>query len=126
MRYLLDTDHISIIQRRSGDPYQRLRDRINHYDPTDFGLCLISFHEQSLGANNVIQNAKTVVAIVSGYELINQILQGFFTSPVVSLSSALAAPIHSIGLSGTGKAMYRYQENAIAQIRSLIKLFQNC
>jgi tRNA(fMet)-specific endonuclease VapC len=59
MRYLLDTDHISIIQRHSGEPYRRLRDRMSHYASSDFGLCVVSFHEQSLGANNVIQNAKT-------------------------------------------------------------------
>jgi tRNA(fMet)-specific endonuclease VapC len=57
MRYLLDTDHISIIQRRSGDSYQRLRDRMSQYPATDFALCVVNFHEQSLGANNIDQLA---------------------------------------------------------------------
>jgi tRNA(fMet)-specific endonuclease VapC len=90
MRYLLDTDHISIIQRRSGETYQRLRDRMSQYPSTDFALCVVSFHEQSLGANTIIQQARTASEVVSGYQLLHDILQGFSTTPVLALDPAAA------------------------------------
>lgn len=56
MQYLLDTDHISIIQCRSGEAYQRLRSRMGQYSAQDFAVCVVSFHEQSLGANKLFKN----------------------------------------------------------------------
>jgi tRNA(fMet)-specific endonuclease VapC len=90
MRYLLDTDHISTIQRRSGDSYQRLRDRMSQYPATDFALCVVNFHEQSLGANNIIQKARTPSEVASGYQLLSEILQGLAAAPVLDLDQTAA------------------------------------
>jgi hypothetical protein len=57
MRYWLDTDHISIIQRRSGDAYQRLRDRMSQYPAADFALCVVNFHEQSFNKLEPLQKS---------------------------------------------------------------------
>jgi tRNA(fMet)-specific endonuclease VapC len=90
MRYLLDTDHISIIQRRSGEPYRRLRDRMGRFSATDFAVCVVSFHEQSLGANDVIQKARKPLGIVSGYGLFSEIVQAFSLMPVLDMNVAAA------------------------------------
>jgi tRNA(fMet)-specific endonuclease VapC len=90
MRYLLDTDHISIIQRRSGQPYQRLRDRMSQYPASDFALSVVSFHEQSLGANNIIQQARTPSDIASAYQLLSEILQGFSRASVLEMDQTAA------------------------------------
>jgi tRNA(fMet)-specific endonuclease VapC len=57
MRYLLDTDHISFLQRRSGLEFTTLAARIAQHSPTDFALSIVSFHEQVLGAHNFINRA---------------------------------------------------------------------
>lgn len=67
MKYLLDTDHISFIQRRSGREFAKLTDRIAQNTPTDFVLSVISFHEQILGAHTFINRAQTKEEIVRGY-----------------------------------------------------------
>ena len=48
MKYLLDTDHLSIVQRQSGPAYARLRTRIVQHPLADLAFSIISFHEQVL------------------------------------------------------------------------------
>jgi tRNA(fMet)-specific endonuclease VapC len=59
VRYLLDTDHISFLQRRSSVEFTRLMSRMDRYSPEDFALSAVSFHEQTLGAHNFINRAQT-------------------------------------------------------------------
>lgn len=90
MRYLFDTDHISVLQCKSGESYLRLIDRISRSHPDDFALSVVSFHEQCLGANTLINRAKTDAQIIVGYGLLNEILQGFAFAPVLKFDPAAA------------------------------------
>jgi tRNA(fMet)-specific endonuclease VapC len=40
MKYLLDTDHFSILQRKSGPEYGRLAAWMVHFTPLDFACCV--------------------------------------------------------------------------------------
>jgi hypothetical protein len=77
VRYLLDIDHISFLQRRSGPEYAALADRLTTHLPEDFALSVASFHEQVLGAHTFIIRARTTADTVRGYALLLEILQGF-------------------------------------------------
>ena len=44
MRYLLDTDHISILQRQAGSEFTTLRMRMAQYPQTEFAFSIISMH----------------------------------------------------------------------------------
>jgi tRNA(fMet)-specific endonuclease VapC len=94
VKYLLDTDHISFIQRRSGREFAQLTERIAQNSPTDFALSVISFHEQVLGAHTFINRAQTKEEIVRGYNLLLQTLQGFSLAPVLPFD---AEPITIFG-----------------------------
>jgi tRNA(fMet)-specific endonuclease VapC len=59
VKYLLDTDHISFLQRRSGPEYVALVTRIAQYAPADFAFSVVSFHEQVIGAHTFISRART-------------------------------------------------------------------
>ena len=83
MKYLLDTDHISCIQRRSRKDFQRLKSRMDRYSCQDFALSIISFHEQTLGAHTFINRAKNNDEILKGYTLLREILQDFSKFPVL-------------------------------------------
>jgi tRNA(fMet)-specific endonuclease VapC len=63
MMFLLDTDHISILQKQSGPEYTRLIARIVQVPPADPAFCIVSFHEQVLGCNAYI--ARSQIAIES-------------------------------------------------------------
>jgi tRNA(fMet)-specific endonuclease VapC len=87
MRYLLDTDHISFLQRRSGLEFETLSNRIAKYSLTDFSLSIVSFHEQVLGANNFISRARTNKDLMRGYNLLSETLSGFAAAPVLQFDA---------------------------------------
>ena len=57
MIYLLDTDHVSILQRRSGVEYLNLSSWMASLNSSDFACCVVSLHEQVLGAHKYISQA---------------------------------------------------------------------
>jgi tRNA(fMet)-specific endonuclease VapC len=77
MRYLLDTDHISLLQRRSGAAYSTLLLRISRLPVTDFALSIVSFHEQVIGAHDFINRAKSPEDLRRGYVMLGEVLDGF-------------------------------------------------
>ena len=91
MKYLLDTDHISFLQRRSGPEYAALAARIARHSSADFVFSIVSFHEQVLGAHGLISRARTTANVIRGYILLSEILQGFMAAPVLPFSAAAAA-----------------------------------
>ena len=91
MRYLLDTDHISFLQRRSSLEFTNLTARISQHSPADFVLSIVSFHEQVLGAHTFINRAQTKSDIIRGYTLLLETLQGFSIAPVLLLTAEAIA-----------------------------------
>ncbi len=43
MIYLLDTDHLSILQRKAGAEYARLSAWMAGFTPADFACCVVVF-----------------------------------------------------------------------------------
>ena len=99
MRYVLDTDPISFLQRRSGSEFNRLTMRMARHAIADFALSVISFHEQVLGAHSYINRARTNADIVRGYTLLLETLQGY-TYDIKSIS-IYAATKERLSNSGT-------------------------
>jgi tRNA(fMet)-specific endonuclease VapC len=66
VKYLLDTDHISILQRQAGSEYVTLLMQIAQYPSTDLACSIISFHEQILGCHTYISQARRVEDVVRG------------------------------------------------------------
>lgn len=91
MRYLLDTDHISILQRRSQPEYRVLRARIAELSPADFGFSIISFHEQTLGCHTYINRARSSGDAVRGYAMLARVLEDFAAAPLLPFDSNAAA-----------------------------------
>jgi tRNA(fMet)-specific endonuclease VapC len=75
--FLLDTDHLVILQRQSEPGYGRLRAAMSKYASTDFFLAIVSFHEQVLGANAFIAQATTNDAVIRGYQMLELCLIDF-------------------------------------------------
>jgi tRNA(fMet)-specific endonuclease VapC len=89
VKYLFDTDHVSILQRRSGLDYAALAARVAIHPAADLVFSIVSFHEQVLGAHSFITQARTAAQTIRGYELLADVLQGF--SGVLVLPFDLAA-----------------------------------
>ena len=60
MKYLLDTDHISILQRQTGPDFARLSARVSREPRIDLGSSVVGLHQQVLGCHaylNRLRNA---------------------------------------------------------------------
>jgi tRNA(fMet)-specific endonuclease VapC len=70
VKYLLDTDHVSVLQQQSGPAYSALSARIAMHSPTDLALSIVSFHEQVLGCHTYINRARGAAEVVRGYSML--------------------------------------------------------
>jgi hypothetical protein len=49
MPYLLDTDHLVVLHRRTQSAFDRLTTHLRQHDPSEIFVSAISFHEQMQG-----------------------------------------------------------------------------
>jgi tRNA(fMet)-specific endonuclease VapC len=125
VKYLLDTDHISFLQRRSGSEFTRLIIRMGQHPPDDFVLSVISFHEQVLGAHNFINRARTNTDTVRGYALLSETLQGFAVSPVLPYDTQAIAVFDELREQQVRVSTMDLRIAAIALSRNLVLLTRN-
>jgi tRNA(fMet)-specific endonuclease VapC len=81
--YLLDTDHIGFLQRPKSPEFGRLVQRMSLHPATAFFWPIISFHEQVLGANAYIHQARSIANLCRGYEILEEVRQYFPSIPVI-------------------------------------------
>ena len=91
MRFLLDTDHISILQKQSGQEYTALMARVAQVPRADLTFCIVSFHEQVLGCHSYLARAKTPTAVVRGYQMFDRVLSAFAAAPVLAFDNHASA-----------------------------------
>jgi tRNA(fMet)-specific endonuclease VapC len=91
MRFLLDTDHISVLQKQSGHEYAALMARIAQVPRADLAFCIVSFHEQVLGCNVYIAQAKSPADTVRGYQVFDRVLSAFAAAIVLPFDNNAAA-----------------------------------
>ncbi|MEH1792335.1 MULTISPECIES: type II toxin-antitoxin system VapC family toxin [unclassified Nostoc] len=125
MKYLLDTDHISFLQRRSGLEFTRLTARMGQHSSADFALSIVSFHEQVLGAHNFINRARTNADMIRGYALLLEILQGFTTAPILPFDAGAIALFDQLRSQRVRVSTMDLRIAAIAISRNLVLLTRN-
>ena len=94
--FVLDTDHIGIIQWQNEPAYSRLSARIEQHSATDFYFPIVSFHEQVMGWNAYISKARTTEAVVRSYLKFQTILTDFQAAQVLPFDSAAGARFDSL------------------------------
>ena len=88
--FVLDTDHLGILQRQTAPQSGNLMRRISQYPEGNFFVTIVSFHEQVLGWNAYLARAKDSSGTVRGYSKLEGILGDFARSQVLSYTSAAA------------------------------------
>jgi tRNA(fMet)-specific endonuclease VapC len=125
MRFLLDTDHISILQRQSGSEYAALITRISRVPRSDLVLCIVSFHEQPLGCNTFIARAKTPNDVVRGYEMFDRLLSTFAAAPVLPFNKSASTVFDALVASHLQIGTMDLRIASIALSRGLTLLSRN-
>jgi tRNA(fMet)-specific endonuclease VapC len=125
MKYLLDTDHLSIVQRKAGAEYLRLSTWMAQASAQDFACCVISLHEQVLGAHNFINQARGSSGLVRGYELLERLPRDYLSFALLPFDN-MSATIYDrlLGLNLRVGAM-NLRLASIALSRSLTVLTRN-
>jgi tRNA(fMet)-specific endonuclease VapC len=87
----LDTDHITLLQRATGQAYVTLRGRMAQYPLAELAFPIISLHEQVVGCHTYINQAPTTADLVRGYAMLTIVLSTFTRAPVLPFDAAAAA-----------------------------------
>jgi tRNA(fMet)-specific endonuclease VapC len=88
VKYLLDTDHISVLQQQSGHAYTALSSRIALHPRADLVLSIVSFHEQVLGCHSYINRARAAADVVRDYRMFGRLLGDYAATTILQFDSA--------------------------------------
>ena len=83
MVVILDTDHLTVIQRRAEPAYSRLRTRLSKLSPNTVKTTIVSFEEQMRGWLAVISRAHSLQTVVAAYQRLQALLRFFSEIPVL-------------------------------------------
>ncbi|NET40338.1 MAG: type II toxin-antitoxin system VapC family toxin [Cyanothece sp. SIO1E1] len=125
MRYLLDTDHLSILQRQTGQDYSNLSTRIAQYPLSDFAVSIVTFHEQVLGSHAYINRARNLNDVLKGYEMMERLVSDFKVLPLVSFDAGAATAFEQLQAQRIQLAKMDARIAAIVLYRKLILLTRN-
>jgi tRNA(fMet)-specific endonuclease VapC len=125
MRYLLDTDHLSVLQRQSGKDYSNFSARMAQYPISDFAVSTVTFHEQVLGSHAYINRARNLNDVVKGYEMMARIVSDFKVLPLISFDAGAAKTFDRLQSKRIQLAKMDARIAAIALFHGLILLTRN-
>ncbi len=122
MTYLLDTDHLSIIQRKTGVAYETISGRMSQYSVSEFAISIITIQEQMLGCHAYINRARHLSEMVTGYRMMNRLVRTFQTSIILPFDELAARQLEQLQTKGIrlGKMDARIAAIALANQRILL------
>jgi tRNA(fMet)-specific endonuclease VapC len=125
MKYLLDTDHLSILQRQAGRDFSNLSTRMAQHSVSDFAISTVTFHEQMLGSHAYINRARNSDDVVKGYEMMARLVSDFKVLPLISFDASAATTFDQLQSQRIQLAKMDARIAAIALSRGLILLTRN-
>jgi tRNA(fMet)-specific endonuclease VapC len=126
MKYLLDTDHLSILQRQTGNAYDNLLSQMSRHPLSDFSVSIITFHEQLIGSHTYVNHARNNNDLIEGYNRMNRLVASFMSLPellsfdrsAMDIFSSLKAQRIQIGTMDLRIASIAISENLILLTRN--------
>ncbi len=92
---VLDTDVLTLIQRRSGQQYESLARYLDAQEPEVF-VTVISFEEQIRGWMAFISKAKSASAQVLPYQKLHSLLEDFKSRPILDFDEPAVASLERL------------------------------
>jgi tRNA(fMet)-specific endonuclease VapC len=85
---ILDTDHLTVIQRQSHPTFSFLSARLRRTPPADVCTTIVNVEEQMRGWLAVISRSKKVPQEMAGYRRLHALLSFFAQIPVLSFDES--------------------------------------
>ncbi|MEX2216023.1 MAG: type II toxin-antitoxin system VapC family toxin [Phycisphaeraceae bacterium] len=123
--FLLDTDHISVLQWIEEPAFTHLSDRLDAIKGSDPGVTVISYHEQTIGWHALINRAKTDQQLARGYDRLRNVLKWYAQFDVLPFSMPAIAEFHRLRAEGVRIATLDLRIAAIAIAQGAILLTRN-
>lgn len=90
MKYLIDTDTLSILQEEDDALYPIVVANALVHPIEDVVVCVVSFHEQVLGCQAYLGRARTRRELLHGYDLLNKTAQTYSRYVMLPFEDAVA------------------------------------
>ena len=93
--YLLDTDHLSVLER-GGAESERLRRRLQAVPPDEVAATVVSYEEQTRGWLSYLTRARSLEEQVASYGYLQRHLRVFCAVPLIAFDPAAAAIVRQL------------------------------
>ncbi len=93
--YLLDTDHLSVLERGGADA-ERLRQRLQAVPPAEVAATVVSYEEQTRGWLSYLAKARSLTDQVTAYSYLQRHLQVFCAIPLLAFDPAAATIVQHL------------------------------
>lgn len=93
---LLDSDHMTILQRQTGAEFSRLQSRLGSVKDTEVFVSIVSFHEQVGGWNKHLARARSQRDVVFAYRMLERIINDFAAMQVLPFDESAAVEFESL------------------------------
>jgi tRNA(fMet)-specific endonuclease VapC len=98
--YLLDTDHLGVLQQQSGPAFGTLVSRLKQHPPSVRYVSLVSFHEQLNGWQAYLKRARSSSSVVHAYRMFEKILVDFSNLNVLPFDAAASKKFDELRSAG--------------------------
>ncbi len=88
--FVLDTDHLSILQRKSEPAFSKLTQRLAAHSPDLIFVTIVSFQEQFQGWLAFINRSKSMHQVVTAYAKLESLIRLFSVSQILSFDEKAA------------------------------------
>jgi len=96
MILILDTDHLTVIQRQAEPAYSHLRARLQAFPHADARTTIVNVEEQMRGWLSVIASAKKRPQEIAAYQRLHALLNFFNAIPVLDYDEDAAERLESM------------------------------
>lgn len=125
MKYLLDTDHLSVWQWDTMPDAAVMKLHVDGLTDGDVGVSVVTFHEQANGCHARLNKAKTPQELVAGYDMLGMVLASLKEFPVVPFDAAAAVELGRLQTLKLGVRPMDLRIAAIALARNLTLVTRN-
>lgn len=81
---ILDTDCLSLLQRKRGDAYVTLFNKLSAFSPEEIATTIVSFDEQMRGWMSIVARSRKTELLIDAYADLESFLEAFKRMRVIS------------------------------------------
>ena len=123
--FLLDTDHLSVLQRPSGANAGRLKERLGTVPTESIHASIVSFHEQVNGWNSFLNRSSSMDHLCLAYRMLGDAQRFYSEFELVPFDNAAARCFETLLQHKTRVATLDLRIASIALSRGMTLLTRN-